>query len=426
MAVKTGTVIVGGGQAGLSLSAYLTSRNHPHVVLERGRVGERWRSERWDSLHMLTPNSLNQLDGAPGHADPDGFLTRDAFVDYLEQYASSAGMPVREHVDVLSVERHRGRFRVHTDDGEWVAKQVVVATGDCGVPYRPPAASTAPPELAQLDAAQYRRPEQLAAGSVLVVGAGPSGLQIAAELRRSGRDVVLAVGRHARGVRRYRGRDIFHWLQRLGDPEQSVDDVPAAARRTPGFGLSGQNGGEQLDLATVSELGVTLAGRLTGFDRLSASFDDNLRRDRRACRPSVVQAPRENRRPHRRVVGCSADFACRAGRRRAGWRRAAVARSTSDRRVDDHLGDRVQARVSVAAHARLRCGRRDRSPPRRHAGSRAVRARTQIPEQAHVAHDRRGRARRTGDRRSDPAGASGSAEACLARSSESLVARLAA
>ena len=228
MAVKTGTVIVGGGQAGLSLSAYLTSRNHPHVVLERGRVGERWRSERWDSLHMLTPNSLNQLDGAPGHADPDGFLTRDAFVDYLEQYASSAGMPVREHVDVLSVERHRGRFRVHTDDGEWVAKQVVVATGDCGVPYRPPAASTAPPELAQLDAAQYRRPEQIAAGSVLVVGAGPSGLQIAAELRRSGREVVLAVGRHARGVRRYRGRDIFHWLQRLGDPEQSVDDVPAA------------------------------------------------------------------------------------------------------------------------------------------------------------------------------------------------------
>ena len=147
---------------------------------------------------MLTPNSLNRLDGAPGHGDPEGFLARDAFVDYLEQYASTFGMPVREHVDVSSVERHRGRFRVRTDSGEWVAKQVVVATGDCGVPYRPPAASAAPPELAQIDAAQYRRPEQLAAGSVLVVGAGPSGLQIAAELRRSGRDVVLAVGRHAR------------------------------------------------------------------------------------------------------------------------------------------------------------------------------------------------------------------------------------
>src|SRR6478609_6618729 len=271
MVMKTGTVIVGGGQAGLSLSAYLTSRGHAHVVLERGRIGERWRSERWDSLHMLTPNSLNRLDGAPGHCD------REGFVDYLEQYASTFGMPVREHVDVSSVERHRGRFRVRTDSGEWLAKQVVVATGDCGVPYRPPAAAAVPRELTQIDAAQYRRPDQLAAGSVLVVGAGPSGLQIAAELRRAGRDVVLAVGRHARAVRRYRGRDIFHWLQRLGDQEHSVDEVPPAARRTPGFGLSGQNGGEQLDLATLSELGVTLAGRLTGFDRLSVSFDDNLR-----------------------------------------------------------------------------------------------------------------------------------------------------
>ena len=274
--MKTDTVIVGGGQAGLSLSAHLTARAQAHVVLERGRVGERWHSERWDSLHLLTPNSFNRLHGAPGHSDPEGFLARDAFVDYLEQYASSVGMPVRQHVDVLSVERHRGRFRVHTDDGAWIAKQVVVATGDCGVPYRPPAASGAPSEIGQIDAAWYRRPEQLTAGAVLVVGAGPSGLQIASELQRSGREVVLAVGGHARAVRRYRGRDIWHWIQRLGDLEDSVDEVPLGARRTPGFGLTGQNGGEQLDLATVSELGVTLAGRLTGFSGLSASFDDGL------------------------------------------------------------------------------------------------------------------------------------------------------
>lgn len=276
MALRTDTVIVGGGQAGLSLSARLTARDQAHVVLERGRIGERWRSERWDSLHLLTPNWLNRLHGAPAHADPEGFLARDAFVHYLDRYASSVGMPVREQVDVLSVERHRGRFRVHTDSGQWMARRVVVATGDCGVPFRPPAATAAPSELAQLDAAGYRRPEQLAGGAVLVVGAGPSGLQIASELRRAGREVVLAVGRHARAVRRYRGRDIWHWLERLGDPEHSVDDVPTEARRAPGFGLTGLNGGEQLDLATISGLGVTLAGRLTGFDGVTASFDDDL------------------------------------------------------------------------------------------------------------------------------------------------------
>jgi putative flavoprotein involved in K+ transport len=274
MTLKTGTVIVGAGQAGLSLSAYLTARDHPHVVLERGRLGERWRSERWDSLHLLTPNWLNGLDDAPAHSDPDGFLPRDAFVDYLEAYAASVAMPVRERVEVLSVERHRRRFRVHTDDADWVARQVVIATGDCGVPYRPPAASRAPGELTQLDAARYRRPGALPPGSILVVGAGPSGLQIAAELRRAGREVVLAAGRHARALRRYRGRDIWYWLQRLGHLEHSVDDVPTEARRTPGFGLTGLNGGEQLDLGTLSQLGVTLAGRLTGFDNHSATFDN--------------------------------------------------------------------------------------------------------------------------------------------------------
>jgi len=270
MSKKTDTVIVGGGQAGLSLSARLTTRNESHVVLERGRVGERWRSERWDSLHVLTPNWVNRLHGAPAHADPDGFLGRDAFVDYLEQYVSSIGMPVRQHVDVWSVERHLGRFRVRTDSGEWIARRVVVATGDAAIPSRPPAAWRAPQELAQIDANRYRRPDRLAPGAVLVVGAGPSGLQIASELRRAGREVILAVGRHARGVRRYRGRDIWHWLHQLGDLEDSVDDVPPEAQRTPGFGLTGQNGGQQLDLATVADLGVTLAGRLTDFSGHSA------------------------------------------------------------------------------------------------------------------------------------------------------------
>ena len=278
MGRHTDTLIVGGGQAGLSLSAHLTARRHRHVVLERGRVGERWRSERWDSLHMLTPNWLNRLDRGRPHADRDGFLSRDEFVRYLKDYARSFRLPVRQHVDVLSVEQHRSGFHVKTDAGEWTASQVVVATGDSIVPFRPDAAADVPPHIAQLDAAHYRRPEQFAAGPVLVVGAGPSGLQIAAELRRAGRKVVLAVGRHARAVRRYRGHDVWHWMERLGHLDHSVDQVPREARRTPSFGLSGRNGGEELDLGTVSRLGVTLAGRLTGIAGSAARFDDNLER----------------------------------------------------------------------------------------------------------------------------------------------------
>ena len=277
MAVKTDTVIVGGGQAGLSLSAHLTARDHAHVVLERGRVGERWRSERWDSLHMLTPNWLNQLDGAPGHADPEGFLARDGFVDYLEQYASSTGMPVREHVDVLvgraapptfprphrrrGVDRETGRRRdrrlwrsvpssrgVECSGGARTARRSSVSEARISSP--PGRCSSSAPGRAVC-----RSPPSCD---------GP----VARSSSRS--------GGHARAVRRYRGRDIWYWLERLGDPEQSVDEVPPELRRTPGFGLSGLNGGEQLDLATVSELGVTVAGRLTGFDDLSASFDTNL------------------------------------------------------------------------------------------------------------------------------------------------------
>jgi putative flavoprotein involved in K+ transport len=275
---KVDTLIVGGGQAGLSLGAHLTARGHSHVVLERGRVGERWLSERWDSLHLLTPNWLNRLDGGVPHADRDDFLSRGEFVTYLEQYARSLGLPVREQMEVVSVEHDHRRFRVRTDTGEWVARHVVVATGDCGVPYRPAATADVPQHVTQLHAARYRRPEHLAAGSVLVVGAGASGLQIASELRRAGRDVFLAVGRHARAVRRYRGRDFWYWVERLGHLEHSVDDVPKEARRSPSFALSGQNGGEELDLVSVSKLGVALAGRLTSVSGSLARFDDSLDR----------------------------------------------------------------------------------------------------------------------------------------------------
>ena len=270
------TVIIGAGQAGLALSRCLGAREH--VVLERGRVGERWRSERWDSLTLLTPNWLNRLPGAGPLPDPDGFLDRRGVVAHLEAYAGRA--PVREHTTVLAVRRDGGGYRVGADDGDWRADNVVIATGDCDVPQVPAAAQSAPSWIVQLPAARYRRPEQLPRGGVLVVGAGPSGQQIAAELAAAGRPVVLAAGRHARMPRRYRGRDVFAWLQAVGQLDAHADDVRdlAAARRAPSFPVSGARGGHSLGLDRIAGLGAVVTGRLRGFAGAHALFAPDLTR----------------------------------------------------------------------------------------------------------------------------------------------------
>jgi putative flavoprotein involved in K+ transport len=274
--VHVETVIIGAGQAGLALSRHLVDAAHPHVVLERGRVGERWRSERWDSLKLLTPNWLNRLPGAEPLPDPDGYLDREGVISYLETYA--AGAPVREDTTVLRVRRTQHGYHVATDGGDWFAANVVIATGDCDVPRIPAAAAAAPPFVHQPHAVGYRRPEQLPDGGVLVVGAGPSGQQIAAELRRAGRDVVLAVGRHARMPRTYRGRDVFAWLHDVGLLDVHADDVPdlTAARRAPSFPVSGSAGGESLGLDRLAGLGVVITGRLEGFDDRHARFASDL------------------------------------------------------------------------------------------------------------------------------------------------------
>ncbi len=275
------TIVIGAGQAGLALSYHLSAAGHDHLLLERGRTGERWRSERWDSLRMLTPNWMNGLPGAPAHADLDGYLSAAAFASYLQTYASSFGAPVVEGVAVQAVSRVRDGFCVRTDRGSQAARAVVIATGEADVPRVPPIAPDAPRGLAQLHSSAYRSPDALAAGGVLVVGAGPSGQQIALELRRAGRSVVLAVGRHARGVRRYHGRDIWSWLAELGTLDQTIDEVadPAAARRTPNLPLTGARGGEQLDLRVLADAGVLVTGRLTGFDGSRARFGWNLEAD---------------------------------------------------------------------------------------------------------------------------------------------------
>jgi putative flavoprotein involved in K+ transport len=270
------TVIIGAGQAGLALSHCLGAREH--VVLERGRVGERWRSERWDSLTLLTPNWLNRLPGAEALPDPDGFLDRRGVIGHLEAYADAA--PVHEHTAVLGVRREADRYLVETDGGDWRADNVVIATGDCDVPHVPAAANAAPPWIHQLPATRYRRPEALPRGGVLVVGAGPSGQQIAAELAGSGRPVVLAAGRHARMPRRYRGRDVFAWLQAVGQLDVHADDVRdlAAARRAPSFPVSGARGGHSLGLDRVAGQGAVVTGRLLGFAGSHALFASDLPR----------------------------------------------------------------------------------------------------------------------------------------------------
>jgi putative flavoprotein involved in K+ transport len=269
---------VGAGQAGLALSRHLTGAGHDHVLLERGRVGERWRSERWDSLVLLTPNRHNRLPGSPEHDDPDGFLAREEVVAYLSAYAGSFDAPVEEGVTVEAVERAASGLRIRTDRGDWRAANVVIATGDAAEPRLPAEAALAPEGIAQLHASGYRSPAGLPDGGVLVVGAGASGQQLALELARAGRKVVLAVGRHARIPRRYRGRDVWLWLDAAGHLDDTIDEQPdrEAARRRPSLALSGANGGEELDLGLLSEAGVVLAGRLRGFDGHRARFASDL------------------------------------------------------------------------------------------------------------------------------------------------------
>ena len=268
------TLVVGAGQAGLALSRHLTVAGHEHVLLERGRVGQRWH-ERWDSLTLLSPNWMNRLPGDPAPADRDGFLPLAAFVAHLESYARALAAPVVEGVEVERIERRGTGFRIDTTSGAWLARSVVLATGDAADPHLPLAP---PPGPLSLHSSEYRRPQLVPHGRVLVVGAGTSGQQLALELQQAGRDVVLAAGRHSRAPRRYRGRDIFEWAHVLGDFDRTIEEMPdvEAAKRVPLFPLSGANGGEDLGLDRLAAAGVTVTGRLLGFDGRRAVFADDL------------------------------------------------------------------------------------------------------------------------------------------------------
>jgi putative flavoprotein involved in K+ transport len=275
----TDVVVIGGGQAGLAMSHCLTRRGVDHVVLERGDTANSWRTERWDSLRLLTPNWLSRLPGwAYQGDDPDGYMTAVEVAAHLDDYRRSFDAPVRSGTTVVDIESSDAGHVVITDDGPWRARAVVLATGACSEPHTPAIADDLPDHLQHVPPIHYRKPGQLADGGVLVVGASASGLQIADELCRAGREVTLAVGDHVRLPRTYRGMDIHWWMDTVGQLDERWDEVPdiGRARRLPSLQLIGTPERRDLDLNAVAANGARLVGRLVGRSGHRAQFSGSF------------------------------------------------------------------------------------------------------------------------------------------------------
>jgi putative flavoprotein involved in K+ transport len=278
-AQRIDTAVIGGGQAGLALSYYLTQQGRAHVVLEQGRVAESWRSKRWDSLTLVGPNWTLQLPGFPYQgADPDGFMAKDDVTTFLERYAQSFQAPLRTGVRVIAVEDKPAGdgYVVRMEDTTCEATNVVIATGEYQVPKIPPCGAHLPPEVMQIAAYQYRRPEALPPGAVLVVGSGESGCQIAEELRHTGRTVYLSTGTTGWVPRRYRGRDCIWWAVQAGLFEQTVDTLPPGRPKYVGPQVTSTDGGHDLNLHTLARAGIILLGRLRDIDADRVRFAPDL------------------------------------------------------------------------------------------------------------------------------------------------------
>lgn len=262
------------------MSRCLAERSIDHVVLERGGIANSWKTERWDSLRLLTPNWQSRL---PGYGyegdDPDGYRTMPETIAFIERYAEVISAPVRTRTRVTSLRRHDDGYTVCTDQGDWQARTVVIATGACNIPEIPAAAAAVPSSIATLTPVQYRNPDQLDEGGVLVVGASATGVQIADEIQRSGRPVTLTVGAHIRAPRVYRGRDIEWWMDAAGVLDERYDAIEDInrARNVPSLQLAGYPDRRSVDLNSLTAIGVKLVGRLAAIRDDKALFSGSLK-----------------------------------------------------------------------------------------------------------------------------------------------------
>jgi len=273
-------VVVGAGHAGLAMSRFLSRRAIDHVVLERGEVANSWRHERWDSLRLLTPNWQSRLPGYKySGADQDGFMSAQQVAAFIDTYATLIGAPVRTGTKVISVTAmDDGDFRVVTDRSTWRCRCVVIASGAHNVPAVPALAAQLPASIQTVTPKEYRNPRQLDDRGVLIIGASATGLQLADEIHRSGRQVTLAVGEHVRMPRMYRGMDIQWWLDAIGVLDErydAVDDI-VRARRVPSPQLIGTPERNTLDINALLERGVEIVGRLVGVNDGKAQFSGSL------------------------------------------------------------------------------------------------------------------------------------------------------
>jgi len=272
------TVVVGAGQAGLATSFCLARDDRPHLVLERGRVAERWRSERWDGFALNTPNWAQRLPGFHyTGGEPDAFATRAEVIQYLEDYSRSFAAPVREQAEVTAVRRTASGFRVELDGDAMTARNVVIAAGAYQRPTANPVSELLPPDVRQLHTSAYRNPGQLPDGAVLIIGGGQSGCQIAEELLGAGRRVFLSAGRCPWLPRRDRGRELVHWLIDTGLADETVDTLPSpAARLTCNPPVSGNDGGHDCNPRWLAARGAVLLGRVAGVSGHTVRIAEGL------------------------------------------------------------------------------------------------------------------------------------------------------